>query len=89
MMRLRIVRTRTLADIEVVDGHTDCIRHRCGLGHRINCLTVRVEHKVARILIRTLLRIGKVMERTFLRGRILPALTHTIPRGLFLCRQSS
>ena len=57
---LRIVRTRTFADVEVVDGHTDGIRHR-RLLLRIDRLTIRVEHKVARILIRTLFRIGKVM----------------------------
>ena len=92
---LRIVRARTLADIEIADGHPDCIRDRRGLGHRIGCLTIRVEDIIARILIRTLLRIGEVMECALLERSILPALTHTVPArnggaaaggGIVLCQ---
>ena len=76
---LGLIGARAFTDTQVRNRHLHQIRLKSGLLPRVDILAGFIEHGIPGILIRTLLRIGKAVERTFLGRCIRPGLTHTVP----------
>ena len=81
---LGFIDTGSFPNVQIRDGYPNQIRLKRLLLPLIQHLAGLIKHGVSSILIRTLLCISKAVERSLLRCRIRPGLTHTVPDFL-LC----
>ena len=85
---LPVIRPRSFPDIQIRDGYLHQIRRKTASGSRssIDSLPRFVVYRIPRILIRTLLSIGKHFERPFLGLRICPGLPDPEPSAVLRLR---